>query len=44
MPRAITPDEFDEVAAELGRSLGHFGVATREKDEVLEALLHIRRK
>jgi hemoglobin len=33
----ITPDEFDEVAAELGRSLDHFGVPPREKDEVLGA-------
>ena len=33
----ITPDEFDEVAAELGRSLDHFGVPTQEKDEVLAA-------
>jgi hemoglobin len=33
----ITPDEFDEVVAELGRSLDHFGVPPREKDEVLAA-------
>ena len=33
----ITPDEFDEVAAELARSLDHFGVPAREKDEVLAA-------
>jgi hemoglobin len=33
----ITPDEFDEVAAELGRSLDHFGVPAREKGEVLSA-------
>jgi hemoglobin len=33
----ITPDEFDEVAAELGRSLDHFGVPAREKDDVLSA-------
>jgi hemoglobin len=33
----ITPEEFDEVAAELGRSLDHFGVPPREKGEVLEA-------
>lgn len=33
----ITPDEFDEVAAELGRSLDHFGVPAHEKDEVLAA-------
>jgi hemoglobin len=34
---AITPDEFDEVAAELGRTLDHFGIPQREKDEVLAA-------
>jgi hemoglobin len=33
----ITPEEFDEVAAELGRSLDHFEVPPREKDEVLAA-------
>ena len=33
----ISPEEFDEVAAELGRSLDHFGVPAREKDEVLAA-------
>jgi hemoglobin len=33
----ITPEEFDEVAAELGRSLDHFEIPAREKDEVLEA-------
>lgn len=33
----ITPAEFDEVAAELGRSLDHFKVLQREKDEVLGA-------
>jgi hemoglobin len=33
----ITPAEFDEVAAELARSLDHFGVPAREKDEVLGA-------
>jgi hemoglobin len=33
----ISPDEFDEVAAELGRSLDHFGVPSREKEEVLGA-------
>ena len=33
----ITPDEFDEVAAELSRSLDHFDVPDREKDEVLSA-------
>ena len=30
----ITPEEFDEVAAELGRTLDHFGVPPREKGEV----------
>jgi hemoglobin len=33
----ITPDEFDEVAAELGRSLDHFEIPQKEKDEVLGA-------
>jgi hemoglobin len=33
----ITPSEFDEVAAELARSLDHFGVPPGEKDEVLAA-------
>jgi hemoglobin len=33
----ISPTEFDEVAAELGRTLDHFGVPQREKDEVLAA-------
>ena len=33
----ITPEEFDEVAAELGRTLDHFEVPEREKGEVLAA-------
>ena len=33
----IKPDEFDEVAAELARSLDHFQVPEREKGEVLAA-------
>jgi len=33
----ISPAEFDEVAAELGRTLDHFKVPRREKDEVLAA-------
>jgi hemoglobin len=33
----ISPDEFDEVAAELARSLDHFEVPEREKGEVLAA-------
>jgi hemoglobin len=33
----ISPDIFDEVAAELGRSLDHFNVPEREKGEVLAA-------
>jgi hemoglobin len=33
----ISPEEFDEVAAELGRSLDFFKVPQREKDEVLGA-------
>ena len=34
----ISPDEFDEVAAELGRSLDFAKVPQREKEEVLTAL------
>jgi hemoglobin len=34
---AITPDEFDEVAAELGRTLDHFGVPGPEKEQVIGA-------
>jgi hemoglobin len=33
----ISPDEFDEVAAELARSLDAFNVPEREKSEVLGA-------
>jgi hemoglobin len=33
----ITPEVFDEVAAELGRTLEHFSVPKREKEEVLAA-------
>jgi hemoglobin len=33
----ISPDEFDEVAAELARTLDHFGVPAPDKDEVLGA-------
>jgi hemoglobin len=33
----ISPAVFDEVAAELGRSLDHFNVPEREKGEVLAA-------
>jgi hemoglobin len=33
----ITSDEFDEVAAELARSLDHFGVPELEKSQVLGA-------
>jgi hemoglobin len=33
----ITPAEFDEVAAELGRTLDAVGVPEREKGEVLAA-------
>ncbi len=33
----ITPDEFDEVAAVLGRTLDTFNVPEREKGEVLAA-------
>lgn len=33
----ISPAEFDEVAAELGRTLDHFEIPAREKGEVLAA-------
>jgi len=33
----ISPEEFDEVAAELGRSLDAFNVPKQEKGEVLAA-------
>lgn len=33
----ISPSEFDEVAAELGRTLNHFKVPKHEHDEVLAA-------
>jgi len=33
----ISPDEFDEVAAELGRTLDVFKVPDQEKEEVLAA-------
>ena len=33
----ITPEEFDAVAAELGRSLDFFKVPQKEKEEVLAA-------
>ena len=33
----ITPEEFDEVAAELGRTLDAVGVPAQEKGEVLAA-------
>jgi len=33
----VAPEEFDAVAAELGRSLDFFHVPPREKDEVLGA-------
>ena len=33
----ISPEEFDEVAAELGRTLDAFNVPQRERDEVLGA-------
>jgi hemoglobin len=33
----ISPEEFDEVAAELGRTLDLLGVPQREKEEVLAA-------
>lgn len=33
----ITPEVFDEVSAELGRTLDHFKVPKREKEEALTA-------
>ena len=33
----ISPEEFDEVAAELGRTMDHFKIPQHEKDEVLAA-------
>jgi hemoglobin len=36
-PLEITPAEFDEVAAELARTLDAFKIPQREKDEVLAA-------
>jgi hemoglobin len=35
----ITPEEFDEVGAEIGRALDHFGVPEREKGELLAAVV-----
>lgn len=35
----IKPEEFDEVAAELRRSLEHYGVPDREKEEALAAFM-----
>ena len=35
----ITPGEFDEVGVEIGRALDHFGVAEREKQELLTAVV-----
>ncbi len=33
----ISPEEFDEVAAELGRTMAHFKIPQAEQDEVLAA-------
>jgi hemoglobin len=33
----ISPEEFDEVAAELGRALDYFKVPKHEKEQVLAA-------
>ena len=35
----ISPGVFDEVYAELGRTLDHFGVPDREKEDALAAFL-----
>jgi hemoglobin len=40
----ISPDIFDEVAAELARSLDHFGVPEKEKGEVLAAFAGHKRE
>lgn len=34
-----TPEEFDEVGAEISRALDHFNVPDREKQEVLAAIV-----
>jgi hemoglobin len=36
-PLEISPDEFDEVAAELARTLDAFNIPAREKEETLAA-------
>ena len=40
----ISPEQFDEVAAELGRTLDATGVPAREKDEVLAAFAAHKRE
>ena len=35
----ITPQEFDEVGAEISRALDHFGVPEREKQELLATVV-----
>ena len=40
----ITPDEFDEVGAEISRALDHFGVPEQEKHELLTAVVHTRER
>ena len=35
----LSPEEFDEVGAEIGRALDHFNVPAREKREVLAAIV-----
>jgi hemoglobin len=35
----ITPEEFDEVGAEIGCALDHFGVPEREKQDLLAAVV-----
>ena len=35
----ITPEEFDEVGAEISHALDHFNVPQREKEEVLAAIV-----
>jgi hemoglobin len=40
----ISPEEFDEVAQELGRALDYFKVPRREKEEVLSAFAAHKRE
>ena len=35
----VTPEEFDEVGAEIARALDHFSVPEPEKQELLAAIV-----